>query len=83
MRGAALKVEKKGGWALQDYSKSPIGRFRTFKCSLCISPPSGVPRASPSIAPYNCAPTGYYGPEWLNGDGFIGTGPWFQISRAT
>src|ERR1039458_582478 len=21
------------------------------------------------VAPYNCAPTGYYGPEWLNGDG--------------
>jgi hypothetical protein len=25
-------------------------------------------------APYNCAPTGYYGPEWFNGDGFIGAG---------
>jgi len=29
------------------------------------------------VAPYNCAPTGYYGPEWFNGDGFIGAGPWF------
>ena len=29
-------------------------------------------------APYNCAPTGYYGPEWFNGDGFIGAGPWFH-----
>jgi len=30
------------------------------------------------VAPYNCAPTGYYGPEWFNGDGFIGAGPWFH-----
>ena len=39
------------------------------------------------VAPYACAPTGYYGPEWFNGDGFIGAGPWFhgssQFSRAT
>jgi hypothetical protein len=32
------------------------------------------------IAPYNCAPTGYYGPEWFSGDVFIGAGPWFQGS---
>ena len=29
-------------------------------------------------APYGCAPTGYYGPEWFNGDGFVGAGPWFH-----
>jgi hypothetical protein len=29
-------------------------------------------------APYGCAPTGYYGPEWFNGGAFIGAGPWFQ-----
>ena len=27
-------------------------------------------------APYNCAPYGYYGPEWFNGGVFIGAGPW-------
>ena len=32
-------------------------------------------------APYGCAPTGYYGPEWFNGDGFIGAGPWFHGAR--
>jgi hypothetical protein len=32
-------------------------------------------------APYACAPTGYYGPEWFNGDGFIGAGPWFHGSK--
>lgn len=29
-------------------------------------------------APYNCAPYGYYGPEWFQGGVFIGAGPWFH-----
>jgi hypothetical protein len=30
------------------------------------------------VAPYACAPSGYYGPEWFNGGVFIGAGPWFH-----
>src|SRR5580698_4738656 len=30
------------------------------------------------IPPYNCAPDGYYGPEWFNGGIFIGAGPWYH-----
>jgi hypothetical protein len=30
------------------------------------------------VAPYNCSPYGYYGPEWFNGGIFIGAGPWFH-----
>ena len=30
------------------------------------------------VAPYNCAPYGYYGPEWFSGGVFIGVGPWFH-----
>jgi hypothetical protein len=30
------------------------------------------------VAPYNCAPSGYYGPEWFTGDVFVGAGPWFH-----
>ena len=30
------------------------------------------------VAPYNCAPAGYYGPEWFDGGVFIGAGPWFH-----
>lgn len=30
------------------------------------------------VAPYECAPAGYYGPEWFNGGIFIGAGPWFH-----
>jgi hypothetical protein len=44
----------------------------------------GVAPACPygyyDAAPYGCAPAGYYGPEWFNGDGFIGAGPWFHGS---
>jgi hypothetical protein len=30
------------------------------------------------VAPYSCAPAGYYGPEWFVGGVFIGAGPWFH-----
>jgi hypothetical protein len=30
------------------------------------------------VAPYNCAPAGYYGPEWFTDGVFIGAGPWFH-----
>ena len=29
-------------------------------------------------APYNCAPYGYYGPDWFVDGVFIGVGPWFH-----
>jgi uncharacterized membrane protein YgcG len=43
----------------------------------------GVPPVCPygyfDYAPYDCAPYGYYGPDWFNGGGvFIGAGPWFH-----
>jgi hypothetical protein len=28
--------------------------------------------------PYDCAPYGYYGPDWFNDGIFIGAGPWFH-----
>jgi hypothetical protein len=33
------------------------------------------------FAPYNCAPYGYYGPDWFVGGVFIGAGPWFHGAR--
>ena len=30
------------------------------------------------VPPYNCAPDGYYGPEWFSGGVFIGAGPWYH-----
>jgi len=29
-------------------------------------------------APYDCAPYGYYGPDWFVGGVFFGAGPWFR-----
>ncbi len=29
------------------------------------------------VPPYDCAPYGYYGPEWFSGGVFIGAGPWY------
>ena len=29
-------------------------------------------------APYDCAPDGYYGPEWFGGGVFVGAGPWYR-----
>jgi hypothetical protein len=29
-------------------------------------------------APYDCAPYGYYGPEWFSNGVFFGAGPWFH-----
>jgi hypothetical protein len=28
--------------------------------------------------PYDCAPYGYYGPDWFVGGVFLGAGPWFH-----
>jgi len=33
------------------------------------------------VAPYECAPYGYYGSEWFTGGVFIGAGPWFHGSN--
>jgi hypothetical protein len=45
----------------------------------------GVAPACPygyfDVAPYDCAPSGYYGPEWFSGGAFIGAGPWFHGSK--
>jgi hypothetical protein len=30
------------------------------------------------VPPYDCAPYGYYGPEWFAGGVFVGAGPWFH-----
>jgi hypothetical protein len=32
------------------------------------------------VAPYDCAPYGYYGREWFSGGLFVGAGPWFHGS---
>jgi hypothetical protein len=35
------------------------------------------------VAPYNCAPYGYYGPEWFSGGVFIGVGRGFMAPASS
>ena len=43
-----------------------------------IGPAPVCPYGYYDYPPYNCAPYGYYGPEWFVGGVFIGAGPWFH-----
>src|SRR5271155_1873671 len=43
-----------------------------------IGPAPICPYGYFDYAPYNCAPYGYYGPDWFVGGLFIGAGPWFH-----
>jgi hypothetical protein len=43
-----------------------------------IGPAPVCPYGYFSNAPYNCAPYGYYGPDWFANGFFIGAGPWFH-----
>lgn len=45
---------------------------------LSIGPAPICPYGYFDYSPYNCAPYGYYGPEWFTGGVFIGAGPWFR-----
>jgi hypothetical protein len=46
--------------------------------SVEIGPPPECPYGYYDVAPYRCAPAGYYGPEWFVDGGFAGAGPWFH-----
>ncbi|HLI03984.1 MAG TPA: hypothetical protein VKU93_06900 [Terracidiphilus sp.] len=43
-----------------------------------IGPEPVCPYGYFDYPPYNCAPYGYYGPDWFVGGVFIGAGPWFH-----
>jgi hypothetical protein len=43
-----------------------------------IGPAPDCPYGYYDVAPYSCAPAGYYGPEWFNDGVFLGVGPWFH-----
>ena len=46
-----------------------------------IGPPPVCPYGYFDYPPYDCAPYGYYGPEWFPGGVFLGAGPWFHGDR--
>ena len=46
--------------------------------AVSIGPAPDCPYGYYDYPPYDCAPYGYYGPEWFNGGVFIGAGRWFH-----
>jgi hypothetical protein len=46
--------------------------------AISIGAPPVCPYGYFDYAPYDCAPYGYYGPDWFVGGLFIGAGPWFH-----
>jgi hypothetical protein len=46
--------------------------------AVSIGEPPVCPYGYYEVPPYNCAPDGYYGPEWFSGGIFIGVGPWYR-----
>ena len=51
------------------------------RVSVGLGTPPICPYGYYKVPPYNCAPDGYYGPEWFSGGVFIGAGPWFHGPR--
>jgi hypothetical protein len=56
------------------------GQLASAQVSIRIGPAPVCPYGYYEAPPYNCAPDGYYGPEWFNGGLFIGAGPWYHGS---
>ena len=46
--------------------------------AISIGAPPVCPYGYYDFPPYNCAPYGYYGPDWFINGVFIGAGPWFH-----
>ena len=59
-----------------------IPRPAHAQVSINIGAEPDCPYGYYDLAPYDCAPYGYYGPEWFNGGVFIGAGPWVRHPRA-
>lgn len=45
---------------------------------VAVGGPPVCPYGYYEVPPYDCAPDGYYGPEWFQGGVFIGAGPWYH-----
>jgi hypothetical protein len=45
---------------------------------VAVGGPPVCPYGYYEAPPYNCAPDGYYGPEWFQGGVFIGAGPYYR-----
>ena len=56
---------------------APVARTQVA-VGVNIGPVPVCPYGYFDYAPYDCAPYGYYGPDWFVGGLFLGAGPWFH-----
>ena len=61
------------------FSWSPQKMQAQIEVQIC--PPPVCPYGYFDYPPYDCAPYGYYGPEWFPNGIFLGAGPWFHGDR--
>jgi hypothetical protein len=54
------------------------GSVSRAQISVSIGAAPVCPYGYFDYAPYDCAPYGYYGPDWFVGGLFLGAGPWFH-----
>ncbi|HEY4010329.1 MAG TPA: hypothetical protein VGM11_09285 [Acidobacteriaceae bacterium] len=55
--------------------------FSRSQVVVNIGPQPVCPYGYFDYPPYDCAPYGYYGPDWFVGGVFLGAGPWFHGPR--
>jgi hypothetical protein len=61
--------------------KSPVTPEAHAQIAVNIGVAPVCPYGYFDYAPYDCAPYGYYSPDWFIGGVFIGAGPWFHGPR--
>ncbi|HEY1985185.1 MAG TPA: hypothetical protein VGG85_07250 [Terracidiphilus sp.] len=66
--------------ALALFMSAPVTQSAA-QVSVSIGGPPVCPYGYYDYEPYNCAPYGYYGPDWFVGGVFVGAGPWFHGHR--
>ena len=65
-------------FALAVFSLTVTAPAAHAQVAVEVGPPPDCPYGYYDVAPYDCAPAGYYGPEWFTDGVFIGVGPWFH-----
>jgi hypothetical protein len=66
---------------LAAFAIAPGAPRAAAQINLYIGVAPDCPYGYYDYTPHNCAPDGYYGPEWFRGGVFIGAGPWFHGSN--
>lgn len=67
-----------GAVAAAGLALSAPGAFGQVSIGVNVGAPPECPYGYYDYAPYNCAPYGYYGPQWFANGVFIGAGPWYR-----